>query len=189
MKFRTLPALAIVVLMIAAWWLWHDPSTLRLAEHEAARENSPPLPNQAVSPDSASRTESPTSISQVEQARTGSPLATELNAPNGSAAQDVDILRQLIGQYLTALQRKPGPPIGDDHDLVHVLTGHNPLHLTVIPATHPAISPQGRLLDRFGTPYLVHPVSSHNYQIRSAGPDRKLFTLDDVVAPDEESPQ
>lgn len=181
MKCRLPLALAIVALTMAAWWLRHDPTNLQSSKREAAL-------NRATPASSSPQTDAPAPKSQAEQARAGSPLAAKLNAPEGSAAQDVEIVRQLIHQYLTALQRNAGPPIGDDRDLVRVLTGRNPLHLTVIPATNPAISPQGRLLDRFGTPFLIHPLSSRSFQVRSAGPDRKLFTPDDVVIPADNPP-
>ena len=112
----------------------------------------------------------------------GSPLADELNSPNHPAEEDVEIVRQLIGQYLTAMQRRPGPPIGDDRDLVRVLTGKNPLRAVVISPTHRAIDREGRLLDRWGTPYHLHPLDATAISVRSAGPDRRLFTPDDLVA-------
>ncbi|HYF35266.1 MAG TPA: hypothetical protein VD994_08270 [Prosthecobacter sp.] len=121
--------------------------------------------------------------SQTEAARRGSPVAAKLNAPESSPEQDLVILRDLTSQYLTALQRRAGPPIGDDADLVRALTGRNPLRLTVIPPDHPAITPEGRLLDRWGTPYHVHARSAQSFEFRSAGPDRKLFTTDDLVLP------
>jgi hypothetical protein len=39
----------------------------------------------------------------------------------------------------------------------------------------------GQLVDRWGTPYWFHPNSGNQMEIRSAGPDKNLFTLDDVV--------
>lgn len=137
-----------------------------------------PIPSKA---DSAPQ-DDPPQVPQAELARRGSPLAAQLNAPDTSPAQDVVILHDLIRQYVTALQRRAGPPIGDDADLVRALTGRNPLKLTVIPGDHPAISSAGRLLDRWGTPYHIHARSSQSFDIRSAGPDRKLFTSDDFTA-------
>ena len=43
----------------------------------------------------------------------------------------------------------------------------------------------GQLLDRFGNPYYFHPVSEQMIEIRSAGPDGKLWTNDDVALEDE----
>lgn len=112
----------------------------------------------------------------------GSPLATRLLDPGLTAADDVENLRQLAGQYFTALQQIPGPPIGDNIDLTKALTGSNPLKLAPLPPGHRAIDATGRIVDRWGTPYHVHARSARVLTIRSAGPDRRLFTDDDLVA-------
>ena len=120
---------------------------------------------------------------QEEQARAGSPLVDELLHREGGPDQDLEIVRQLISQYVTAMQNQPGPPIGDNADLVRALTGRNPLQLVVIPPGHPALGGDGQLRDRWGMPYHLHPLSGRSYEIRSAGPDRRLFTADDLIVP------
>lgn len=122
--------------------------------------------------------ESPASSSGA----TGSPLAARLHDPDLTAADDVENLRQLAGQYFTALQQIPGPPIGDNIDLTKALTGSNPLKLAPLPPGHRAIDATGRIVDRWGTPYHVHARSARVLTIRSAGPDRRIFTDDDLVA-------
>jgi len=112
----------------------------------------------------------------------GSPLAVRLNAADSSPQQDVDTLHELVLQYLHNMRHPNALPIGDSSDLARALTGHNPMHFVVIPPQHPAISSDGRLLDRWGTSYFVHPVGGAVIDIRSAGPDKKLFTVDDLIA-------
>jgi hypothetical protein len=121
-------------------------------------------------------------LAQSEEARKGSPLAAELNAPDQPPQRDVEVLRELATQYFTTMQRRLGPPVGDDADLARVLTGSNPLRLVVVPPGHPAVTSDGRLVDRWGTPYHVHALSAQRLEFRSAGPDRRLFTEDDLVA-------
>jgi hypothetical protein len=55
------------------------------------------------------------------------------------------------------------------------------MKLVVIPPNHPAITSDGRLRDRLGTPYFIHPRGNDAFDIRSAGADGKLFTSDDLV--------
>lgn len=112
----------------------------------------------------------------------GSPLAAELNATGGDAAHDVETLEALLRQYLRHLHHRQGRPIGNDSDLAYVLTGHNPMKLVVLPPDNRALGKDGRLRDRWGTPYFIHPRGNGAFEIRSAGPDRKLFTADDIVA-------
>ncbi len=111
-----------------------------------------------------------------------SPLAPELNSDRFPAQHDVDVLHTLLRQYLRRLGRREALPIGNDSDLAKVLGGQNPMKYATLPANHPAFSPDGRLRDRWGTPYFVHPVAPGSFEIRSAGPDRKMFTSDDLIA-------
>ncbi len=112
---------------------------------------------------------------------TGSPLAAELSAPGGTPARDLAVLGGLIAQFTTTY--KPGqlPPLGDNEDITAALTGHNRQHVVFIPPDHPAIDAQGRLLDRWGSPYFFHARGAETIDLRSAGPDRTLFTPDDLT--------
>ncbi|MDB6118546.1 MAG: hypothetical protein JWO08_2327 [Verrucomicrobiaceae bacterium] len=109
-------------------------------------------------------------------------LATQLNAPGGDPARDVILLHQILSQYQRALQSRQGTPIGDDVDLARALKGHNPMRLAFLPPTHSALAGDGHLLDRWGTPYHLHPRGKGAFEVRSAGPDGKLHTKDDFVA-------
>ena len=55
------------------------------------------------------------------------------------------------------------------------------MKLVILPPDHPALGVDGRLRDRFGTPYFIHPRGHLAFEIRSAGPDRKMFTDDDII--------
>ena len=51
----------------------------------------------------------------------------------------------------------------------------------LLPPDHPAINPNGELCDRWGTPFFFHAESAKKMEIRSAGPDKKMWNDDDVV--------
>ena len=55
------------------------------------------------------------------------------------------------------------------------------LGFAFIPPGNPAINARGELCDRWGTPFFFHQLSGSQMEIRSAGPDRKLWTPDDEV--------
>lgn len=111
-----------------------------------------------------------------------SPLADELNAPGFDSAHDLAVLRGLIGQLTTVLRLAERPPLGDNADLVAALTGRNRRQVVFLPSDHPALR-AGQLVDRWGTPYHFHARSADAIDARSAGPDRVLFTADDVTSP------
>ncbi len=94
---------------------------------------------------------------------------------------DVRIVGAVLRNYLQAVTGSDVPPLGFNEEIVRALGGANPLWVVFLPPNHPAIDGQGRLCDRWGTPYFFHPLSAADYEVRSAGPDRKLFTADDLV--------
>jgi hypothetical protein len=89
----------------------------------------------------------------------------------------VEILETLIGDFARALG---GNPIGENEEIVAALQGENAKSLRFFPAQHPALAPDGKLLDRWGTPWVFHALSGRHMEILSAGPDRQTGTQDDL---------
>jgi len=171
-KWRWGIALGVILVTVVVRW-WRDPEERRffLTTGRSEVDEKPNNPVQS------------TAVEAPPRQPVGSPLAARLNAMDGSGEEDVQTLHGLVVQYLQVIQRRQGPPIGDDMDLAKVLKGKNPIKRAVVDPAHSAFSREGRILDRWGTPYHVHALSSTAYRIRSAGPDRTLFTEDDLVAP------
>lgn len=79
-------------------------------------------------------------------------------------------------------QRFGGNPTGTNAEIVRALTGENEAHATYLPQELRRLNDQGELLDQWGTPYFFHSDSATETEVRSAGPDQKMWTADDVVA-------
>jgi len=141
-----------------------------------------PATSASLAPLADPGTTSNTTADSDEGAEEVSPLAAELNSSRFPPQHDVDTLHALLRQHLRRLGRREGLPIGNDSDLAAVLKGQNPMKYAALPKNHPVFGSNGRLLDRWGTPYFVHPVAEADFEIRSAGPDRKMFTPDDLIA-------
>jgi hypothetical protein len=109
-----------------------------------------------------------------------STLADTLNAPAGDIRADLRVVMNLLEAFRTNFPRD-GSPVGDNAEITAALAGRNRLNLALLPPDHPAISPSGELCDRWGTPFFFHAESGTRMLIRSAGPDKKLYTPDDEV--------
>lgn len=94
---------------------------------------------------------------------------------------DLRIVGAVMRNFLHSGLGPEAPPLGFNEEIVRALGGANPLGVVFLPADHPAIDAQGRLCDRWGTPYFFHPLEATVFELRSAGPDRRLFTADDLV--------
>jgi hypothetical protein len=107
-------------------------------------------------------------------------LADELNSPRTTIRRDLQILNGVFLAWRTHF-REQGNPVGDNAAITAAFTGKNSLNLQFIRRDHPAINDRGELCDRWGTPFFFHALSGTRMEIRSAGPDRKLNTDDDIV--------
>jgi hypothetical protein len=106
----------------------------------------------------------------------------ELLTLEGTAANDLSALADLTKTYLERPADPARPPLGFNEDLARALTDQDALGDSAIPRNHPILR-DGQLIDRWGTPWQVQPLASDVIQLRSAGPDRKLYTPDDLVTP------
>jgi hypothetical protein len=104
-------------------------------------------------------------------------LADRLAAHSETPLQDLEIVNEFFELYRKTLSHLP---VGSNEDLTAILTGSNPLNGVVFPKDSPMIV-KGQIVDRWGTPYWIHPNSGARVEIRSAGPDQDLFTSDDLM--------
>jgi hypothetical protein len=107
-------------------------------------------------------------------------LADTLNSPSTDIRSDLRVVAEVIDAFRTNFPRD-GNPVGDNIEITAALTGKNKLGLALIPPKHKAINKDGQLCDRWGTPFFFHAESASKMEIRSAGPDRKMWNDDDVV--------
>lgn len=111
---------------------------------------------------------------------TKSEIADSTETPkNETAFDDVQSVNALLEEYRRAFGAMPVGELNDE--IVRRLQGENPKGIAVLPKTHPAINAEGELLDRWGTPYRFHPESAWHMTVRSAGPDQKMWTSDDIL--------
>jgi hypothetical protein len=75
-----------------------------------------------------------------------------------------------------------GNPVGTNADIVKELDGGNPKTARYLPSELKRLNEQGELIDSWGTPYFFHQLSAEEMETRSAGPDKSMWTSDDVVS-------
>jgi len=109
-----------------------------------------------------------------------SELADGLNAPDGTIERDLEIVDSVLEAFRLNFPGG-GNPVGENNEITAALAGRNRLSLQLLPKGHPAINLRGELVDRWSTPFFFHQVSGQMMEIRSAGPDKRLYTEDDTV--------
>ena len=75
-----------------------------------------------------------------------------------------------------------GNPVGNNADITAALNGDNPKGVKFLREDFGMrVNGNGELVDSWGTPFFFHQLSGTEMEIRSAGPDRKMYTADDLV--------
>jgi hypothetical protein len=88
-------------------------------------------------------------------------------------------MARAIRQYGTMFG---GNPVGTNPEITSELDGNNPKHIHFISAEQGMrVDANGELIDPWGTPYFFHQISGTDMEIHSAGPDRIMWTADDLV--------
>ena len=106
-------------------------------------------------------------------------LSARLLDEEGPVEDELDAVAELLFFYRQDFGENP---VGDNVALVAAFVGENAKRTAYLNRDCPALV-DGKLVDRWGTPYWFHATSNRVTEIVSAGPDRKLFTGDDLHLP------
>ena len=112
--------------------------------------------------------------------------AVSPNAPASPAPAQVprDEIEAEIEEVQLALRdfrtRLGGNPVGNNAEITKALLGDNLKQVKIPVPPGAQLNGEGELCDRWGTPFFFHQLSATRMEIRSAGPDRKMWTADDM---------
>ena len=92
------------------------------------------------------------------------------------------VIENMRGSFRDYQSMFGGNPVGTNPEITKSLNGDNPRHATFIhPEDGLRINDRGELIDPWGTPFFFHQLSAREMEIHSAGPDRVMWTADDLV--------
>ena len=179
--------LALAALAGWGWWGRNGVRSAMLARQPASPEPQTPATPPAnpvritssVTPGMpAVRTASPPSRPVA-----GGPAATvqlPASRPESQAQGTADLegVRFMLRDFRTRLG---GNPVGSNAEIMRQVMGGNSTGARLGPPAGQSLNDDGELVDRWGTPYFFHQLSRSSMEIRSAGPDRRLWTADDLV--------
>lgn len=163
MRRWLLALLLIVLIMIGAWLLLRRPAVSASA--------SPSLPHVE---------------SQVAPQPPPNPTAAEsllmgYGDPATPPIEDLRKIHRVVTGYFSVVKDSSRNPIGGNADLAAALRGENPNHEVYVREGNPVFSTDGLLMDRWGSPLVIHPEAWKQLEIRSVGPDKQAYTEDDLV--------
>ncbi len=92
---------------------------------------------------------------------------------------DLDKVTLMLRDFRTSMGENP---TGTNSEIMKAVMGGNPKGARLGPPENQSLNGEGELVDRWGTPLFFHQMSRTSMEIRSAGPDRTMWTDDDILA-------
>ena len=184
----------------AGWFFWQQhPSALGAgATHENAKPESatpanPPPSAPPVKPntpgqqalDNTTYVESSGNRPEIASATAGAAASLAPGFPHEPEFTNIPpeiVLEKVAHAVHDYASMFGGNPVGTNPEITAALNGQNPRQANFInPEAGMRLNGNGELVDAWGTPYFFHQLSGTEMEIRSAGPDKKLWTSDDRV--------
>ncbi|MGL4398530.1 MAG: hypothetical protein ACRCXD_01565 [Luteolibacter sp.] len=101
--------------------------------------------------------------------------------PSTPPIEDLRKIHRVTTGYFSVIKESSRFPIGGNEDLSAALRGENANREVFVSTGHPVFSSEGLLVDRWGSPLIVHPEAWRRLELRSAGPDRVPHNADDLI--------
>lgn len=143
-------------------------------------ETPPPAPDPEPEPEPQKAVIPPPkaiSVASIEETPAGPELG-ELD----SGLTPATVLENVRGVFRQYYLRFHENPVGDNAEITQALRGGNSKQANFLQEEDGMrTNARGELVDNWGTPFFFHSVSRSEMEIRSAGPDHKLWTNDDLV--------
>jgi hypothetical protein len=193
MKYRIIAILTAAAAVVVLWLaLTHQPAP---GAHVHARTGASPRLEEApqVQTESTSVNNAGTSDASAAAAIRSGPVpsparpralafAVPPGSPEVSGVSPVVALENMRSVFRQYASRYGGNPVGTNPEITAVLNGANPQQIVFLNSDDGLrVDERGQLLDNWGTPYFFHQISGTEMEIHSAGPDRKMWTQDDLV--------
>lgn len=191
-----LGAVAVIAVAAGSMWLFSPGKPVAAVQAAAddkqgrhqvpARAGAPQVNSQEQS-ELASIADEPATIAEAAPTPLHpAPLASLAEPPVGPALAPgltpMTVMENVRTTFRNYSARFGGNPVGTNLEITRMLNGANPLNTPFLrPDDGLEINGQGELVDNWGTPYFFHQLSGIEVEIHSAGPDRRMWTKDDLV--------
>lgn len=110
----------------------------------------------------------------------GETILRDYARPNLPPQNDLTLMARLMENSLLLLKSAGNRPLSANEDWASLLRGQNSARERFLPDQSVALNAAGKLVDRWGTPLFFHALGGGRFEIRSGGPDKKLWTVDDL---------
>lgn len=100
---------------------------------------------------------------------------------SSSPQQDLELIWQIFETFDTTIKPQGKIPLGSNREIAQVLLGANLRQIRFVKPKASVFNEQGEIIDRWKMPLFFHFIEGNDLGLRSAGPDRRMWTKDDVT--------
>lgn len=175
---RRIPAaliLLIGVMALPTWWLSRSKPAPTAAPAPVIVQQDV-IPPDIVVTESSSIAPPPSSGSAP-----GDRLLGDYGKPALPPKQDLVLVARALSNFLLIDKQAADRPLSANEEWSAALRGKRPGTEPWFSERSPVLDARQRLIDRWQTPLFFHALGGKQWEIRSAGPDRKLWTEDDLM--------
>ncbi len=166
---------ALAILLIWKFSQQKAPPPLLIPLHTIAKED--------IIPPGIVVTESTTAVSQSSvSTMPGDSMLAGYGNPKLTPQSDIVLLAHAISNFLIIAKQATDRPLSANEEWSAALRGKRPGIQPWISESSPVLDRGNHLIDRWGIPLHFHALGGKQWEIRSAGPDHKLWTADDLLA-------
>lgn len=162
-KFKWLLVLGVVGV---GWLLWSANQRSDGATH--------------VMPKEASKAAQTAARLQSAERLPGTEILKNYGTPSTRPEDDLQAMAHVFSNLRLLVKGDAPFRMGANEEFAAALMGKNAAKEVFLRAPHACLNAHGQLVDRWGTPLFFHVRDRDRIDIRSAGPDREMWTADDL---------
>lgn len=161
----------LISLMVMGVLAWIVSSFLK---EKTFSEVSAPLP--------AAETES-SPVTVFPEQQMGDQMLAAYASENSDGQQDIQLFFDYLKNVFLLMKSRDTHQYAINEDLADFLRGKNDYKTPYLSSDSHIFDADQMIIDRWGSPIHIHTISRDQFELRSAGPDKKLFTEDDFFWP------
>ena len=155
-----------VCVALVSWWVWDANQQDGETTHQMPPQASKAAPTAA----------------KLQSARKlpGAEILKNYASPSTRPEDDLQAMAHVFSNLRLLVKGDAPFRMGANEEFAAALMGENAAKEVFLRAPHACLNEKGQLVDRWGTPLFFHVRDRDRIDIRSAGPDREMWTMDDL---------
>lgn len=174
MKAKIIKMVLLLVAAVAFWWLGRpQPAVKTKAEPQA-------VPQQMMSETATKAMEEANKAHARSSTLPGEEILKEYAKAGTRPEDDLHSLAHAFSNLLLLVKGDAPFRMGANEEFAAALMGGNANKVVFLAPPHACLNDRGQLVDRWQTPLFFHVRDATRVDIRSAGPDKEMWTEDDL---------